>query len=462
MLRQLFEVSTLDLGQHGSIEESVRVTRACFNSTPHRNLEAFLLLIVRFSAPEPQETFRFYQDAVTKVSNGASISDALSAEAFSLANGNHAHDEFWRILVSQAHSFNAPAAEESINALVEMIPQYSLVDSGDRGLRGRSIYNLIRLLDRTGWGQTEAQRVNNTPENIVEIAQRIFGEGRYLGQGLIDRLADQSRGVLGIYDLLLFRLQCSADRQGRVYNLHGALIVYHDLAAITTGYVNALAVSGMRTLTQRVFAKFRTTYITPSVNIFDEFNALTNVDLLGVSMPHYVASFSPQGEADRLARAVEATRSLVKTSIVYQLLNRNAPTGSGVGCGFYDSTGDDDQGEIAVLMNQYIFNVCFDPNIRTENAEHFLDYCLLNLSSGDWSRDNERYRASVQGLTNVMDSLQLARYWSTHSEWFRTQNYTASAKQVVSLSYIATYAEDLPLVYEVLDQVQAQFLAVVT
>jgi hypothetical protein len=461
LLRQLFEVDTLDLGEYGSIEESVRVARACFNSTPHRNLEAFLLLIVRFATPEPRETFRLYQDAVTRVANGTSISDALSEAEFSLTDGNHAHDEFWRILVSQSHSFNSPTAQQSIDTLVEMIPRYSLVDLGDRGLRGRSIYNLIRLLDRAGWGRTDAQRVNNTPENIVEIAHRIFGEGSHLGQGLIDRLAANSRGVLGVYDLLLFRLQCSADRQGQIYNLHGALIVYHDLAAPTTGYVNALAVTGMRTITQRVFAKFRATYITPSVNLFDEFDTLTDADLLGESMPHYVTSFTQQGQVDRLGNSVEASRSLAKSFVVYQLLNRHAPTGSGVGCGFYDSTGDADQGEITYLMNQYIFDVCFNPNIAPGNAEHFLDYCLLSLSSGHWARDNERYRPSVQGLTNVMGSHELARYWSTFGEWFRSQNYPAIAKHVISSSYIASYAEDLPLVYAVLDQVQAQYLIVV-
>ncbi|MDX8123098.1 P-loop NTPase fold protein [Janthinobacterium sp. GMG2] len=461
LLRQLFEVDTLDLGEYGSIDESVLVARACFNSTPHRNLEAFLLLIVRFAAPEPRETFRLYQDAVTRVANGNPISDVLSDAEFSLADGNHAHDEFWRILVSQSHSFDTATAQQSIETLVEMIPRYSLVNLEDRGLRGRSIYNLIRLLDRAGWRRTDAQRADNTPENIVEIAHRIYGEGSYLGQGLIDRLAGHSRGVLGVYDLLLFRLQCSADRQGQVQNLHAALIVYNDLTAPTTGNLNALTVSGMRTITQRVFAKFRVRYIIPSVNLFDEFDTLTHADLLGESLPYYITSFTHQGQMDRLENSVEATRSLAKSFVVYQLLNRHAPTGSGVGCGFYDSTGDADQGEIAYLMNQYLFEVCFNPNIAPENAEHFLNYCLLSLSSDNWAHGNERYQPSVQGMTSVMDPHELARYWDVHGHWFRSQNYPAITKKVISLNYVASYAEDIPLVYAVLDQVQAQFLVVV-
>lgn len=64
-------------------------------------------------------------------------------------------------------------------------------------------------------------------------------------------------------------------------------------------------------------------------------------------------------------------------------------------------------------------------------------------------------------MISVMDPNELARYWDAHGHWFRSQNYPAIAKQVISLNYVASYAEDIPLVYAVLDQVQAQFLVVV-
>lgn len=133
----------------------------------------------------------------------------------------------------------------------------------DRGLRQRSVYSLLRLLDRAGWGRTAGRRRSNTPENIVEIAWRIFGEGPHLNRGLLQRIASIDRGVLGWYDLMLFRLQCSADRQGQLHNLHSALIVNQDMSAATTGYVTNLALMGMRKLSQEVFALFKRDYIAP-------------------------------------------------------------------------------------------------------------------------------------------------------------------------------------------------------
>ena len=82
-----------------------------------------------------------------------------------------------------------------------------------------------------------------------------------MGRGLLKRLASPDRGVLGWNDLMLFRLLCSADRGGQLYNLHTALIVHQDMTAPTSGLVSTLALMGMRTLSQQVFAHFKRAYI---------------------------------------------------------------------------------------------------------------------------------------------------------------------------------------------------------
>ena len=459
LLDQLFECNTLELGTPGYVDESVRASRACFNAKPHRNLEKYLQLIVRFVVPEPRATFRLYQGAVAKVVDGTAVETVLSDSEFELKRGEVAHDEFWRILVSQSYTFKDVPAEDSIGTLVKYLPRYSSVNIRDRSLRLRCIYSLIRLLDRAGWGQTRGERLSNTHENVVEIANRIYGEHRYAGRSLIDQLAAVDRGVLGWFDLMLFRLQCSADRQGQVYNLHTALIVHDDMMATTAGPVTGLAIAGMRTISQRIFALFTSRYIDTKRNLLDDVNAVPDAELLGDAAQFYFSDAAKNGTEGKLQDLIEGTRSLTKTFIVYQLANKQAGTGSGVGCGRYDIKGAADSGEIAKRMNDYMFDICFNPAIKEQNAEHFLDFCLCNLSSGFLSGDEENgYFPTQQGLSNELNSCMLADYWAKHGESIKAQNFMSSEKSVITPNYVATYANDLPRVFGVLDEIQAESL----
>jgi hypothetical protein len=452
LVDQLFGSKFLGL-EYGSMDESVMASRACFNSEPYRNLEKYLKLIVRFATPEPQATFRLYQDAVAKVIKGSAVESVLSDPEFNLERGDVAHDQFWRILVSQSHEFKNLVADDSINTLVSYLPKYSSVDIEDRGLRPRSIYNLIRLLDRAGWGRTRGKRLPNTSENVIEIAHRIYGEERHIGRGLIDRLAEETRGVLGLSDLMLFRLQCSADRLGQIYNLHTALIVHDDMNAPTSGQVQDLAIAGMRTISQRIFALFKSRYIDTRRNLFDDVDAVSDAAFLGTAS----SVTAKNGDEGRLLELIEGTRSSTKSFIVYQLANRQAGTGSGVGCGYYDIAGAADGGEIARLVNEYIFDICFNPAIKEQNAEHFLDHCLRHLTSGIWSVSNEDgYQPTPQGLAGELNANTLADYWAKNGKAIKARNLTSSDKRVVTLNYVATYKDYLPSVFEVLDRIQSE------
>jgi len=159
-------------------------------------------------------------------------------------------------------------AEDAIDTLVDYLPRYSSIENEDRGLRPRSIDSLLPLLDRAGWGRTSGRRLANSAENIVEIAWRIVGEGPYHGEGLLQRLSSSNRGILRWNDLVLFRLQCCADRQGQLHNLHWALILHQDANAETTGLVSKPALLGMRRLSQEIFALFKRICIDPQRNFF--------------------------------------------------------------------------------------------------------------------------------------------------------------------------------------------------
>ncbi|KIN88823.1 KAP family NTPase [Thauera sp. SWB20] len=465
LLTQLFDVTTLELGDRNDVDEAVWASRACFNQDSFRNLEGYLKLIVRFATPEPQETFVLYQEAVERVRKGAFIGSVLTSPEFRLELGEHAHDQFWRVLVNQSHDFTRAVAEDAIDTLVDYLPRYSAIENDDRGLRQRSIYSLLRLLDRAGWGRTSGRRLPNTAENVIEIAWRIFGERSYEGKGLLQRLAGDDRGPLGWNDLMLFRLQCSADRQGQLHNLHSALIVHQDSSAATNGLVSNLALMGMRKLSQEVFALFKRTYIDPERNFFAEVSDAPIEAFLGkVSSQLYQQASkddpSDQGAAS-YAQRVSSARSVIKSFVIFQLSNQLPPNGSGVGCGHYDESGAGDGGGIAKLMNEYAFGVCFNPDIHENNVFHFIDHCLSHLSNSLFSGgDEEGFFASKVELSRGLDPKAMGRYWSQHQELIRQRVLQVEERYVVTPNYIASYRDDLAGVFAVLDGLAGEATAV--
>ncbi len=462
LLTQLFGVGKLKLGDPRNVEESVFRSRACFNHGESRNLEGFLRLIVRFSAPEPQDTFILYKNAVECLQKNASVASILAGPEFDLKCGDRAHDQFWRVLVNQSHEFTRAVAEDAINALIDNLPKYSAIDSEDRGLRQRSVFSLLRLLDRAGWGRTSGHRLPNTPENVIEIAWRIFGEKSYLQKSLIKRLANEKRGVLGWNDLMIFRLYCCQDRQGQQYNIYSALIVHQDMGARTSGLVSALTIMGMRKISQEIFKLFKKTYIDPGRNFVFEVNNLSGRDLLGEMLNKIDQKISAQDVLNEavppLEQRLATARSLVRGFVIYQLSNPFPPNGSGVGCGFYDESGGEDSGGIAKIMNAYMFGVCFNPEVQRDNALLFLDHCLANLSRSFFSdREESEFSANRKELPGGLDPIEMGKYWSQHSRSIRALALENESRMVFTSSYVAFYHHDLYDVFTALDELAADF-----
>ncbi|NML26333.1 KAP family NTPase [Zoogloea dura] len=457
LLEELFDVGILELGDGRNVEESVLRSRACFNKGGTRNLENYLKLIVRFATPEPQETFVLYQTAVDRVRKGQSIASVLVEADFLLERTEQAHDQFWRVLVSQAYDFTSATAEDAIETLVEYVPRYSSFDNDDRGLRPRSIYSLLLLLDRAGWGRTAGRRRTNSPENVIEIARRIFGEQGFVGKGLLERLTSTDRGVLGWNDLMLFRLQCSADRGGQLYNLHTALIVDQDMSAPTSGSVSRLALLGMRKLSQRVFALFKRSYIDTGRNFITEAYEVPVDALLGKAFVHLheQASRDPGSEHGdtTMSLRVAAARSFAASFVIYQLSNALAPNGAGVGCGHYDEVGTEDLGGISKQMNDYVFGFCFNPQIDDDNVLRFLDHCLSHLSSPfHTGRDEGGFVATKTELPGGLDPKAMGMYWLQHRDYIRGLGLQDGGRCVFMPGYTASYHDDLAGVFAVLDE----------
>lgn len=458
LLAQLFDVNTLELGDRSNVDEAVLASRACFNQDSYRNLEKYLKLIVRFATPEPQETFVLYQNAIEKVKNGLPIPSLLTSPDFSLDQGEQAHDKFWSALVNQSFEFTRPVADDAINTLIEYLPRYSSIENTDRGLRPRSIYSLLRLLDRAGWGRTSRRRLPNSHENIIEIAWRIFGENSYKNKGLIEWLTNDSRGVIGWHDLILFRLYCSADRQGQLHNLYSALIVHQDKNAPTNGLISELSIMGMRRLSQSIFARFKQTFIDSKQNFFSAVDDTPDEMFIGEAdvLPRELASDneSKPGVAT-IAQRISLARSSVKYFVIYQMSNSLPANGSGVGCGYYDEFGANDAGGISRIMNDYVFNVCFNPDIQQDNIFHFLDYCLSHLTSSFFSGEDETgYFASKTELPGGLNPNELGRYWRHHRQLIRS--IQIDEREVITSNYIAFYSKDLTGVFTVLDELASE------
>ncbi|MDM0059028.1 KAP family NTPase [Variovorax fucosicus] len=453
LVQELFDVNRLGLGERSGLEEGVLRSRACFNHSGLRNLEKYLKLIVRFSAPEPRETFVLYQEAVEEVRNGTPIEELFRRPDFVLKGNADAHDQFWRVLVSQSHDFTREVAEDAIETLVAWLPRYPSLDPYDRGLRQRSIYSLVQLLDRAGWGRTSAKRLPNIGANVVEVARRILGEGEYEGRGLIARLAADDRGVLGWNDLMLFRLQCSADRRGQLHNLHTALIVHDDPNGATAGLLTGLALQGMREISQAVFAHFRRVYVETGRNFLSEVGATPASAFIGEASTAGEGKDAAVTFEQTLSASdqVEAVRSTIKNFVTYQLCNSKPPNGSGVGCGFYDETGSDNKGGISRVMNEYMFKVCFNPLLDDNNRLLFADYCLSNLSNAVFAgSEADGFIPTKVGLADGLDEAALCEYWQQYRGAF--EGLLDLDRRVVTTNYVATYGKNLSAVFEVLDE----------
>jgi hypothetical protein len=457
LLEQLFDVGVLALGDARNLDELVLRSRACFNKGKTRNLESFLKLIVRFATPEPQDTYVLYQTAVDRVLKGQAIASVLSENDFLLEGTEYAHDQFWRVLVNQAHKFTTATAEDAIETLIDFLPRYSSFDNDDRGLRPRSIYSLVRLLDSAGWGRTTGQRRTNSSENVVEIAWRIFGEQAFVGRGLLERLTSTDRGVLGWNDLMLFRLQCSEDRGGQLYNLYSALIADQDMSARTTGSVSDLALMGMRKLSQRVFALFKRSYIGARRNFIAEASGVPVDLLLGQAFVHLHAQASEapgsQHGNETIAGKVASARFFAGSFVIYQLSNSLPANGLGVGCGYYDEVGTEDRGGISELMNKYVFDFCFNPKVDEDNVFRFLDHCLAHLSSPfQTGRDEDGFIATKAELPGGLNPKAMGMYWEQHREYIRGLGLQNSGRCVFMPRYTAFYRDDLAGVFAVLDE----------
>lgn len=440
LVRQLFDVAVIDIDSWAHRNEQTFFQgRACFNEPNQRTLEKYLELIVRFALPDPLDSMRFYLEAVEELKKGTAVAELFQRSEFGLGSKPETHRQFWKVVTAQSRTFSRSAANEAVDGLIASLPRYSFIGEMFWATRSSAIYSLCQLLDTAGWGRDE-KRVNNTTENIAEIAERIFGEGQFKGRGILERLAAPDRGALGWRDLMLFRLTCSADRGGQLYNLTNSLVKREDINGRTEGLVSDIARVGMRGISQAVFELFKEQYIKPGINFFDAVTLVTDEQWRG-------------DLAIEEGPSLDQARNAAKSFVIYQLTNTHDANNAGIGCGYYDESGVLDKQGIASSMNQYLFGVCFDLSRSKRNATHFADHCLRSLQDDFFhGSGGQGYTATESGMVGVLDRASLISYWRSNRKDILEMDLTGRDREMHIGNYVATYKTDLPRVFEVLDR----------
>lgn len=440
----------------GEIDQAAKMSRACFNGQGYtgRNLERYLNLIIKLSKQDRREGYQFYLNKKDELLRGEPLDRIFQGEDFRFSNGEFARNQLWMIIANSAHEISPGIGSQLVLHIINRLPEYSFFERENigAGLRTRLIYSLLKLLDESAWGSSLSGRRNNTEKNISEIAEWVFGEGMHANTGVINTLAQPNRGPLGIFDLLLFRLYCSVDRGGSLFNLQRAIALHRNPAAPTSGITTEIAKEGMREISQVIFHIFKSQYIEPSINIFEAIENLSSDDFAGASAGYIREQIREKKVTQEQIDVLTSTKKThAKAFIIYQL--GNSMISSGVGCGYYDETGGEDKHGIAVRINDYLFDQCFNPVKDPKNYERFQDYLLINFAHTFDVPDGFNHVPTIGEFTKVLDKGRLIKYWKLHREKILSYDFPAQEKFVATGNYTATYSKHLSAVYRVLDEV---------
>ncbi|MBI5374198.1 MAG: P-loop ATPase [Candidatus Schekmanbacteria bacterium] len=458
LLNKVFDVSKrLSQIKIDNTPQEIASSYACFNGgwTDNRNLEEYLNLIVRLSKPQKRSQHKFYLNCKNEVLQGKPVKEILEREEFSDTNNELSHELFWRVITNSLSEFNSQVGSNLIIYLLNNITNHSFFSNKDIGvgLRDDLVFFLIKLLDQVGWSDSNGKHYNNTEEYISEITEWVFGEKRHKDEGVISTLGMEERGVLGLYDLLVFRLYCSADRGGHEFNLQRALSKHSDPKAPTDGLLNNIAIVEIRKISQKIFQLFENQYINANKNIFDLIDRLTLPELTGKYIS-FVEAKVASGEVKDIDKRVAELKTRMKSFITYQL--GNSMIKSGIGCGYYDQIGAQDKNGIKAKINNYLFDQCFNPVENLNNYEHFVDYLLINFANIFSPQDDRKYIPHIDEFTKVLDKEKLFEYWKNNSVAIRNLNLELKSKVVFTANYNASYKDDVINVYNELDKMMLE------
>jgi len=446
LLRKVFDVSIiLKPYQSSEVPQEILTSFACFNGagwSGTKNLEEYIMLIIRMFRPEITNQHRFYLNNRDDFFSGIELKDILEKEEFSSEKTENHHEQFWRVIINApSKNFDTEKSQKVINYLVQNLPKYPAIQ--DLGLRHSLIFYVAKLLDKIGWNDEDGGHEDNSQENVLSIARWIFGEDEFTPNGILFHMLAEERGVLGLEDALTFRLSCCRDRGGDLFNLSRALSIHANPNAPTSGRIREILIEQMREISQFVFAIFKKQYIDADKNIFAEIENLTEEQICG-SWHHY---YSRENNNDLILK-IQRVKSTLRIFITYQLTNNVID--HGIGCGFYDESGINDQAGIRKTMNNYLFDRCFSSRSGEENYLYFLDFLLGNLSR-QLHRGSFKYAPDIHEFLRILERERLEKYWRENSQNIKSGNFEKTGRILHTLNGDYPYKEYLPLLYQALD-----------
>lgn len=426
-------------------------SRACYQGNT-RNLENHLNLIVKLSAPTPYKTKKFYLNQKDLFLNYSTIKDFLLKSDYCEPGKTEISLRlFWNTVVNHIHEFTMAQATQIIEHLIETLPHQSLVHnestSGEEGtlcaLRQKSIFSIVKILDSSIRTSEEKRENNITPQNISAIAKWIFEGNENHDSGIIDTLTTHEKGVLGFYDLMMFRLNCKADRNPKLIALWQSISYHNNENPPLSSNVYDTAIVQMREMTQRTFKIFKSHFIDSGKNVFSEINNTPNGAFVG-SYENIVIPEKP--ENGNLHQKILIEKSSIKSFLTYQLFSKVVGD-----CGMYDETGENDKQGISKTFTNYLFSFCFNPDLNPDNYGIFLDFLLSSLDRSYNSNGETEYTPNFYNFTRSLDENELKKYWIKNSQQIKKYSEQHADRIIYTTYYSANYQEDLPFVYKALD-----------
>lgn len=335
---------------------------------------------------------------------------------------------FFSNLLNSLNNINQDKLEDIFNYIIENINQYSFIACKDNEgvfyspLRDSLIMDLVDLISNFYKGDVG---------RLLKIKQLILGVDNDASRSILNRLLN-NENILGLYNMLSFRLRCNNDRGGRFYDVYEAL----------AGKSNYNLDEQMKDISVKCFDLFKNNYIDFDKNIFKEIDDLTERDLLG----GFYNFISDLGDDFNLKSKIELVKNGIKTFIIYQLSNDIVDMG--VGCGHFDCNNE----KIKVIMNRYLFEKCF-LSVEGDNIGfiYFVDFMLLHYCKDHYTK---KLTFDLAEINKIMDKNLLTDYWSKNGENIKQSVedlITADKKIIERNNYGISYGNSAHDLFEVLD-----------
>ncbi|MCU0120303.1 KAP family NTPase [Pseudomonas sp. B2M1-30] len=433
LLTKTFEMPD---SSNASFTEPDRASRAFFQGQ-RRPLENYLDLIAKISRPMSEKSHRSHlnkKDEIFKTKNLKSYLDEISKNA--PLNNEKGQEELWRIVSNHFSSLETEQAKKLITYFIEKLPNYSLLRNEHFNEFRTTAANLItKILDEciTSPDKKTHPRLSTAELSIINL---LYGDKNNSQPGIIDRIAKESRGLLGFHDLLNIRYHCTV--QTKHENLWRSLYI-HGNESQTLASKYDTQKNQARELSHTIFSIFRRQYIDNKINIFDEISSITIEELLG----HDIKSLDDTSSWELKA---EQKRCEIKLSITSQLGNRIIGD-----FGVYDESGNADEYGISRKFSNYLFSTCFNPT--TPNGYiYFAEYLLLFTSNTTRDSDDNTYETSLSTILNNIEKDDLETYWMTHYKSIKRELSKSSERAVHKTHSTLSFHYDLPPIFRALER----------